>query len=410
MVFLQSMKKQNYIIIILGLLSAIGPFSIDMYLPAFPTIANDLHTSVSGVSLSLSSFFIGISLGQLIYGPFLDTINRKTPLCAGLALYFFASLGCMWATSVNALIGLRLIQALGGSAGLVTSRTIVRDLFSVSDSAKIFSRLMLLIGISPIIAPLFGSYITATLGWQYIFLMLSILALSLLIAVYFFIPETKQQDAVRHGGSGKYLSILKEPQFYKYAISSSFSASCFYVYLANSPLVFMKVYGMSARHYGAVFAILAAGLIGASQLNGFLLRKSQSLIILKRANLFRLATAFIFFVLSLFGFPPLYVLLFLIFIILSCQGFTGPNATALCLAPFKSNAGRASALLGAMQMLTGGLSSVLVNLLNVHSALPLATIMLCFTIIGFASLQTDSIIRKFILLKENCFGLLFRNN
>src|ERR1700690_2968195 len=116
MVFLQSMKKQNYIIIILGLLSAIGPFSIDMYLPAFPAIARNLHTTVSSVSLSLSSFFIGISLGQLIYGPLLDKINRKRPLCAGIALYFFASLGCLWVTSVNVLIGLRFLQALGGSA------------------------------------------------------------------------------------------------------------------------------------------------------------------------------------------------------------------------------------------------------------------------------------------------------
>ena len=404
------MKKQNYIIIILGLLSAIGPFSIDMYLPAFPLIARDLHTTVSSVSLSLSSFFIGISLGQLIYGPLLDKINRKTPLCAGIALYFFASLGCLWVTSVNVLIGLRFLQALGGSAGLVTSRTIVRDLFSVPDSAKIFSRLMLLIGISPILAPLFGSYVSAVWGWQYIFLTLSVLALSLLIAVYFFIPETKPQDAVRGGGSGKYLGILKEQQFYKYAISSSFSASCFYVYLANSPLVFMKVYGMSAPHYGAVFALLAAGLIGASQLNGFLLRKFQSLMILKRANLFRLATALVFFLLSLSGFLPLYALLILIFIILSCQGFTGPNATALCLASFRTNAGRASALLGAMQMLAGALSSMLVNLLNVRSALPLATITLCFAIISFAILQSGSIFRKFNLLKENRFGLPFRNN
>jgi DHA1 family bicyclomycin/chloramphenicol resistance-like MFS transporter len=404
------MKKQNYIVIILGLLSAIGPFSIDMYLPAFPAIARDLHTTVSSVSLSLSSFFIGISLGQLIYGPFLDKINRKTPLCVGIALYFFASMGCMWVTSVNVLIGLRLIQALGGSAGLVTSRTIVRDLFSVSDSAKVFSRLMLLVGISPILAPLFGSYVSAVLGWQYIFLVLSVLALSLLIAVYFFIPETKQQDAVHDSGSDKYLSILKEPQFLKYAISSSFSASCFYVYLANSPLVFMKVYGMSTPRYGAVFALLAAGLIVASQLNCFLLRKAQSLIILKRANLFRLVTALIFFLLSLIGFLPLYALLILIFIILSCQGFTGPNATALCLAPFRTNAGRASALLGAMQMLAGALSSMLVNLLNVHSALPLATIILCFAIMSFAILQTDSIFRKFNLLKENGFSFPFRNN
>lgn len=202
---------------------------------------------------------------------------------------------------------------------------------------------------------------------------------------------------MQDGGSGKYLSILKEPQFYKYAISSSFSASCFYAYLANSPLIFMKVYGMSTRHYGAVFALLTAGLIGASQLNSLLLRRFQSL------------TALIFFSLSVSGLLSLYALLILVFIILSCQGFTGPNATALCLAPFRTSAGRASALLGAMQMLAGGLSSVLVNLLNVRSALPLASIIFCFAIMSFAILQTDSISRKFTLSKESCFGLPFRN-
>jgi len=222
------MKQKNYIIITLGLLAAIGPFSIDMYLPAFPAIAADLNTSVSSVSLSLSSFFIGISAGQFIYGPLLDKIGRKKPLYGGLVIYFTASLGCMFASSANALIALRLVQALGGCVGMVASRTMVRDLFSVSDSAKIFSQLMLVIGISPIVAPFFGSYITTAIGWQYIFLTLALLSAILLILAYRLLPESKPAEivtsAVPNQGINIYLSILKEPQFYKYAISGSCSA------------------------------------------------------------------------------------------------------------------------------------------------------------------------------------------
>src|SRR5215471_7343709 len=150
-----------YLILILGLLTAIGPFSIDMYLPAFPDIAKNLHTSVAQVMLSLSSFFIGISAGQLVYGPLLERFGRKKPLYAGLCIYFLASLGCAMAASVNMLIIFRLLQALGGCAGLVTARAIVRDLFEVKENAKVFSMLMLVVAVSPIIAPTAGGYVTS---------------------------------------------------------------------------------------------------------------------------------------------------------------------------------------------------------------------------------------------------------
>ena len=162
-------KNNFFTIVLLGLLSAIGPFSIDMYLPGFPAIAADLHTTVAHVTLSLSSFFIGISFGQFLYGPLLDRFGRKKPLYFGLTAYLLASAGCALATSANALILLRLLQALGACVGIVASRAMVRDLFPVKDNAKIFSLLMLVVGVSPIIAPTLGGYIAATIGWQYIF-------------------------------------------------------------------------------------------------------------------------------------------------------------------------------------------------------------------------------------------------
>jgi len=185
----QNNHNKLHLILILGLLAAIGPFSIDMYLPAFPDIAKTLHTSVSSVMLSLSSFFIGISVGQLIYGPMLERFGRKKPLYAGLFIYAIASLACATTSSVNGLIVYRLFQALGGCVGMVASRAMVRDLFDVKDNAKVFSTLMLVIAVSPIIAPTLGGYLTAYLGWRYIFGVLIVIISIILAGVYFLLPE-----------------------------------------------------------------------------------------------------------------------------------------------------------------------------------------------------------------------------
>src|SRR5689334_16346646 len=182
-------KNNFYLILILGLLTAIGPFSIDMYLPAFPDIAKGLHTTVAQVTLSLSSFFVGISFGQLLYGPLLERFGRKKPLYAGLCIYLVASIGCALAASVNALIILRLLQAVGGCVGMVAARAMVRDMFEVKENAKVFSTLMLVVAVSPIIAPTLGGYVTSILGWRYVFVMLIIVDVIVIVCAYFLLPE-----------------------------------------------------------------------------------------------------------------------------------------------------------------------------------------------------------------------------
>jgi DHA1 family bicyclomycin/chloramphenicol resistance-like MFS transporter len=223
-----NIAKNNFSrILIMGLLTAIGPLSIDMYLPAFPAIAKSLHTNVSEVTLSLSSFFIGISAGQLLYGPLLERFGRKRPLYVGLCIYFLASVGCAFATSVNALIVLRLFQAVGGCVGMVAARAMVRDLFDVKDNAKVFSMLMLVVSVSPIIAPTLGGYITTALGWRYVFAMLIIVVLIILIGTYFFLPESKQPDPnfslkpIRI--LKNFASVLKNPHFITYALTGAIS-------------------------------------------------------------------------------------------------------------------------------------------------------------------------------------------
>jgi DHA1 family bicyclomycin/chloramphenicol resistance-like MFS transporter len=391
-------NKKFYLILILGSLTAIGPFSIDMYLPAFPDIAKNLHTTVAQVTLSLSSFFIGISAGQLLYGPLLERFGRKKPLYIGLCIYLLASVGCALAASVNALIVLRLLQALGGCVGMVASRAMVRDLFDVKENAKIFSTLMLVVAVSPIIAPTLGGYITAVLGWRFVFAMLIVVDILILGGVYFLLPESKKADP---GFSLKPASILKNfagvirhPQFYTYALTAAISAAGLYAYIGGSPHVFMEIFHVSEKQYGWIFALIAMGLIGASQLNSVLLKNYTSEQLIKVALTFQSIIGISMAVITFFGWNDVFITIFLLFIFLCTQGFVFPNASALSLASFGHNAGSASALMGAIQMSIGAGTSALVSIFQNSTALPMTAVMACCAV---AALTVFSLGRKIII-------------
>lgn len=371
--------KQIYLILILGLLTAIGPLSIDMYLPAFPDIARGLNTSVSAVMLSLSSFFIGISVGQLIYGPLLERYGRKTPLYFGLTIYALAALGCAYTNTVNGLIVFRLFQALGGCVGMVAARAMVRDLFEVKDNAKVFSTLMLVVAVSPIIAPTLGGYITAYLGWRYIFGMLIVVICIILIAIYFILPESKKPDpnfSLRPSSIAKgYLAIIKNPQFAIYTFTGAVAYAGLYAYISGSPQVFMVIYEVSEKYYGWIFAVIAGGLISASQLNNLLLKKYRSEQIIKAALYIQTSIGIILATTSIIGMHNLYLTILLIMLFLCCQGFIFPNASALSMAPFGHNAGSASALMGFIQMSVGAFMSAMVSVLQNGTSLPMTGVM-----------------------------------
>lgn len=377
-------KNSNfYLILILGMLTAIGPFSIDMYLPAFPDIAKGLNTNIARVMLSLSSFFIGISVGQLIYGPLLERYGRKKPLYFGLVIYIIASLGCALAPSVDALIMFRLLQALGGCAGMVAARAMVRDFFEVKENARIFSLLMLVVAVSPIIAPTLGGYITALFGWQSIFVILMAMALVILIAVHFYLPESKKPDPnfslKPRPIITNYLSIIKHPQFYTYALTGAIAAAGLYAYISGSPHVFMEIYSVTEEQYGWIFALIAMGLIGAAQINTVLLKNYTSDQIIKVALSSQCIIGIILAVTTYAGFSDLFVTIFLIFMYLCCQGFIFPNASALSLAAFGHNAGSASAMMGAIQMSIGAAASALVSILQ-HYFSPMTGVMALCTL------------------------------
>lgn len=379
-------QKKSRLILILGLLTAIGPLSIDMYLPAFPDIARGLHTSVSSVMLSLSSFFIGISVGQLIYGPLLERFGRKKPLYFGLLLYALSSAACATAVTVDTLIIFRLFQALGGCVGMVAARAMVRDLFDVKDNAKVFSTLMLVVAISPIIAPTLGGYITSLFGWRYIFGVLIVVIFFIIAGIYFLLPESKKPDtsfSLKPSSIVKsYTSIIKNPQFGVYTFTGAVAYSGLYAYISGSPYVFMILFKVSENYYSWIFAIIAGGLIGSSQLNNFLLRRFSSENIIKIVLYIQNGVGIILAVTSIFGLNNLYVTVILIFMFLCCQGFIFPNASALSMAPFSHNAGSASALMGFIQMSIGAVMSAMVSVLQNGTSLPMTGIMAACSILA----------------------------
>jgi DHA1 family bicyclomycin/chloramphenicol resistance-like MFS transporter len=373
-----------------------------MYLPGFPDIARDLHTTVAHITLSITSFFIGISVGQLIYGPLLDKFGRKKPLYIGLVVYLLTSVACAYAPTADALIGIRFLQALGSCAGMVASRALVRDIFPVQENAKIFSLLMLVLALSPIVAPTLGGYVSSAFGWQSIFYILAGIAGATLLLVYFKMPNGRMPDAslslLPRPIINSFLEVSKVPQFYTYAFAGAIASSGLYAYIAGSPFVFMELYHVSEKQYGWIFAIIAMGLITASQVNTLLLRKYSSEQII-RVTLFCQCLAGIALVLgNYFHFLGLYSTIFLIWVFLSTQGFAFPNSSALCLAPFTKNAGTASALMGAIQLGIGAVSTALVSIFNNGTAMPMSVVMCCCAVSSFTVLLIG---RKVIARQNN---------
>jgi DHA1 family bicyclomycin/chloramphenicol resistance-like MFS transporter len=387
------MTKQRYflLILILGSLTALGPFSIDMYLPGFPDIAKSLHTTTENVALSLSSFFIGISAGQLLYGPLLDRFGRKPPLYFGLALYIVASIGCYFSGDIHTLIIMRFIQAIGSCAAGVASMTMVRDIFPLKDNAKVFALLILVLGASPMIAPTVGGYVTTEFGWQLVFIILAIMGALITLAVFFFLPESYQADPsyslkpapIING----FIAVIKNPQFYTYAFSGGIAFSGLFAYVSSSPLVFMEVFKVSGKVYGWIFAFLSIGFIGSSQLNNALLKRYKSGQIVNVTLMVMVALAVIYLAGSMQNLLGLTGTIVMIFTVLCCVGIVSPNTSALALAPFEKNAGTASALLGAFQMCIGSIVSIGISIFKSQSSIPMAAIMLAAALIALIILK-----------------------
>lgn len=375
-----------FIISILGALSVISPFAIDMYLPAFPQVEQDLGVSGATIALTISSYFIGLALGQVFYGPLLDRYGRKKPLYAGLGLFVIMSVLCAMVPTVQILIGLRFVQALGGCVAGVASLAIVHDLFPPEDGAKILSRLFLFIAVSPMLAPSVGGALALWLGWKAVFLLLGVIAAGVIALVHVFLPESHQPDP---GISLKpwpiiveYGNILRHPRFATYALAGSFTFAGLFTYVAGSPIVFMEGFHLSARAYSGVFAFLSVGFIGGSQVNLLALKRWKSETIFLGVTFAQAIIGLLFVAGTWAGWFGLSATIAMLFAFLACTGMTYPNAAALAIMPFSRNAGSASAMLGFLQLGVGALISTSIGAFVTHDSLPVIAVLAATTMTG----------------------------
>ena len=369
--------KSNFLrtALVLGLLSAIGPFAIDMYLPALPSIGRGLNASMGAVQASLMAFFLALGLGQIVYGPVSDMVGRKLPLYFGLALFCVSSIGCALAPDIQTLVALRFVQGLGASVGTVVPRAIVRDLHTGVDAAKLMSLLMLVFSVCPILAPLAGSLLTESLGWRSVFWAVTVLALLGLVLLATSLPETRPpeqraQSTVRSALAG-YGVLLRDRHFLGVVMTGAFGISSFFSYLANSPFVLINHYGLTPRQYSVAFAVNAASFIGASQLTGKLAGRFGLVPMVKVAVTGYAIVMSLLLLFNLLGMDRLDVLIAMMMIGFGFLGLVMPATAVLALDRHGSIAGTASALMGTLQFLCGALVVAVIGRFVDGSARPM---------------------------------------
>ncbi|MGC1175521.1 multidrug effflux MFS transporter [Polaromonas sp.] len=361
--------------LVLGLLSAIGPFAIDMYLPALPSIGQSLSASVGAVQASLMAFFISLGIGQIIYGPISDMVGRKPPLYFGLLLFAVASVGCALAPDIQTLVVLRFIQGLGACAGMVVPRAVVRDLHTGHDAARLMSLLMLVFSVSPILAPLAGSLLIESLGWRSVFWAVTVAGVLGLALLATSLPETRppaqRVDSSVGSALAAYGVLLRDRHFMGLVFIGAFGISSFFVYLANSSFVLIDHYGLTPREYSIAFAANAASFIGVSQFTGRLSGRFGLVPVVKVAVTGYAAVMAGLLVLNLLGMDQLVVMLPLMFIGYGFLGLVVPTTAVLALDDHGAIAGTASALMGTLQFVTGAVMMALVGLFVDGSARPM---------------------------------------
>ncbi|UYZ83713.1 multidrug effflux MFS transporter [Entomomonas sp. E2T0] len=372
------------IILILAGLNAFGPLAIDLYLPSFDLIANDFNTVTDNVQLSLSVYLIGLAIGQILYGPLTDKLGRKSPLIVGACIFIVASLGCALASSLNWLITLRFLQALGGCAGMVISRAVVRDLCDPNTAAKVFSQLMLVNGITPMVAPLLGSLLLVYFSWHASFYFCFIFAISIGITALFWLPETLPPNAPRPPLSSafkQYQHLFKERNFLGYSIVSGFILAGLFIYIGSSHFLFVELHGLSNTQYAWIFALNSLSIMLSAQLNHLLLAKHNSIYWIPKV-LWVSLTAALLLILAHYLQAPVWLFTIPIIIFMGSLGVLLPNITACAMAVDARQAGSASALMGTIQFAIAASLSGLTAWLQNGTAYPAALMLACSVTIG----------------------------
>ncbi|CAB1216148.1 multidrug effflux MFS transporter [Acinetobacter bouvetii] len=377
-------------IMLLALLTSLGPLSIDMYLPALPQMAQDFGVSTQMVANTLPAYFLGLALGQLIYGPLSDQIGRKIPLYFGLSLYVVASLLCIFATDEWSLIAARILQAVGGCVGVVIARAAIRDRLDIQASAQAFASMMIVMGIAPIIAPSLGALVLQFFSWQAVFVFLTLMGLICLVCVHFFFKESLPPERRLSLNVAQiirlYGRIFKDPSFKWPMLAGCFSGGILFCYISSSAAVLMDDYALSQQQFAYAFGLNAFGIMLLSTLNKKLGHQFSVLSRLKIGGIVQLFGASILLGAGLFGHSPLWVVLIGMFWAVAGIGFTGPNAMALAMSEQGAQAGTASAIMGSMQFACGLLGGVILNFLVWGSLLNMGILMLIFVGITLLSI------------------------
>lgn len=366
--------------LILGTLSAFGPLSLDMYLPALPTLANEFQSSTSYAQLSLTACMVGLAAGQLLAGPLSDVRGRRTPLIVGLILYTIASILCLVSPTMGSFVVLRFIQGVAGAAGIVISRAVVRDVYSGPELTRFFSLLMLINGVAPIAAPIIGGQLLAYTSWRGVFILLSIIGILTLVAVVVGLRETLPAERRSSGGLKQTLvtfrKIAGDRLFMGYALTQGFVSAGMFAYISGSPFVLQKIYGISPQMFSVCFAINGLGIILASQIAGRLAGKvsETSLLI---AGLITAALGGTSLLISILGGGNLISVLIPLFLVVSSVGLVNTASFALAMANQEKSAGSASALIGVMTFLFGGIVAPLVGLGGEGTAVPMGIVIAC---------------------------------
>ena len=372
--------------LILGLLSAIGPFAIDMYLPALPDIGRSLNAPVGAVQWSLTTFFLSLGFGQLLYGPVSDMVGRKLPLYGGMALFLVASVGCALASSIETLLAWRLLQGLGAAAGMAIPRAVVRDLYTGSDAARLMSLLMLVFSVSPILAPLAGSGVIAVAGWRGVFWSVALAAVVGLVLVATKLQETRPaaqrvESSLRSALCG-YGVLLRDRHYLGLVLIGGCAMGGFFVYLSSSPFVLIDHYGLTPMQYSLAFSVNSVAFIGAAQFNGMLGERYGLVRLVKGAVSAACGVMLLLLGYYLAGGDRLAVLIVLYFIASAFMGMVIPTTSVLALEEHGAIAGTASALLGTLQMLSGAVAMGVMGFFGSGKPLPMVAGMAAGSLLG----------------------------
>jgi DHA1 family bicyclomycin/chloramphenicol resistance-like MFS transporter len=368
------------LVILLGALTAMGPVAIDMYLPSLPAIAVSLHASPGEAQATVSAFLAGMAVGQLFYGPASDRLGRKPPILLGTVIYVAASIVCAMAVSPAMLIGGRFVQALGACAGGVVARAVVRDRFSHTETARMLSLLMLIMGLAPILAPLLGGALLSFGGWRLNFWFMTAYGVAVGAAALWRMTESRSEETTAHAATESpmraYLALMREPRLVGYALAGALNGATLFTYIASSPELMIRTYGITPQAFGWFFGVNAIGIIGGNQVNRFVLRRRTPDYVLARSSLIALGFAGLLAVAAFTGFGERWSVLALLFALLSSYGFIQGNTMAGALNVDPRRAGAISAVMGAVSFGAGALASYAAGVLHDGTPRPMAMVML----------------------------------